>query len=573
MTDLGAALAEHGLHPKGLEPGDSKMLCPRCSHARKKKTNPCLSLTIDDEGGAVWHCYNCDWSANVPSERNERERTPAKLRPTKKPPAPTNATRTEAMYQWFGARSISRETVDQANIFRTTQWFPQSDKEEPCIAFPYTRGGEVLNHKYRTAGKHFRQDKDAAKSLYNVSGLVGNDMAIFVEGELDVLSVVEGGYPCAVTLPDGAPAKLKNKPDPDDKRFAALANCEEELEPIKKFIIATDADGPGEVLAEELARRLGKELCWRVAWPDGCKDANEVLIRHGPDKVRECIEAAEPYPIRGLYKFSAHAEQIWALYRGDRGQVFSTGWLALDKMMQVRPGDVTVVTGTPNSGKSEFVDALLVNLSERHGWHFCVCSFENEPDEHASKLAEKHLGKPFAEGPTPRMTEGELAKALDWIDAHFTMMRADDTAPDIDWILERAKVSVLRHGSRGLVIDPFNEIAHTRARDMSETDFVSLMLGKVRRFARAHEVHVWFVAHPAKPHPDQRKKPPGLYDIAGSAQWRNKADVGLTVHRDMEDRDKAVQIIVGKVRSKRVGQLGVVEMFYDRATGIYREAL
>ncbi len=61
--------------------------------------------------------------------------------------------------------------------------------------------------------------------------------------------------------------------------------------------------------------------------------------------------------------------------------------------------------------------------------------------------------------------------------------------------------------------------------------------------------------------------PPGLYDISGSARWRNKADVGFTVWRDMKDRNAPVKIIVGKARSKRVGQIGEVEMKYDRVTG------
>ena len=171
------------------------------------------------------------------------------------------------------------------------------------------------------------------------------------------------------------------------------------------------------------------------------------------------------------------------------------------------------------------------------------------------------------------MAEPDLVNALDWIDQHFAIIRADDEAPSIDWILERAKASVLRYGSRGLVIDPWNEVEHTRPRDKTETEFVSFVLGKVLRFARGHDVHVWFVAHPAKPPHDQRNKPVGLYDISGSAHWRNKADVGFTVWRDMEDRTAPVKINVGMARSKRVGQIGEVEMNYDRVTGLYSEKL
>lgn len=45
---------------------------------------------------------------------------------------------------------------------------------------------------------------------------------------------------------------------------------------------------------------------------------------------------------------------------------------------QVVPGELTIITGVPNSGKSEWIDALLVNLAEQHGWSFALCSMEKK---------------------------------------------------------------------------------------------------------------------------------------------------------------------------------------------------
>lgn len=45
---------------------------------------------------------------------------------------------------------------------------------------------------------------------------------------------------------------------------------------------------------------------------------------------------------------------------------------------QVVPGELTVVTGVPNSGKSEWIDALLCNLNHSVGWKFALCSMENK---------------------------------------------------------------------------------------------------------------------------------------------------------------------------------------------------
>jgi twinkle protein len=137
------------------------------------------------------------------------------------------------------------------------------------------------------------------------------------------------------------------------------------------------------------------------------------------------------------------------------------------------------------------------------------------------------------------MSEDELRRALDWAADRFFLIRADDEAPTIDWILAAAKGAVLRCGIRGLVIDPYNEIEHKKADGQNETEYVSQILNKVKRFAQAHGVHVWFVAHPAKLYRDKaggELPVPTLYDISGSANWVNKADVGIVVHRD-SDRD------------------------------------
>lgn len=42
------------------------------------------------------------------------------------------------------------------------------------------------------------------------------------------------------------------------------------------------------------------------------------------------------------------------------------------------PGELTIITGVPNSGKSEWIDALLCNLTHQHGWSFALCSMEKK---------------------------------------------------------------------------------------------------------------------------------------------------------------------------------------------------
>ncbi len=317
-----------------------------------------------------------------------------------------------------------------------------------------------------------------------------------------------------------------------------------------------------------------------MAWPDGndatVKDANECLLVHGAEVLREVVANAQPYPIKSLYDAGTFESEAVTLFRDGPKRAFSSGFPSLDEFVKYRDGEMTVVTVAPGSGKSELLDAQAVNMARQYGWRFAVCSFENPPAEHIAKLAEKYLGQPFWDGPTPRMGETDLRIAIAWLKEHFYLIRADDEAPTIDWILETAKSAVLRHGIRGLIIDPYNEVEHRRPTAMSETEYVSQVLGKVRRFAQSHGVHVWFVAHPAKMRPDDSGKirAPTLYDISGSAHWVNKADIGIVVHRNPNSFPPETEIYVRKVRFKSVGKIGKVTLGYDRATGRYldREA-
>ena len=61
---------------------------------------------------------------------------------------------------------------------------------------------------------------------------------------------------------------------------------------------------------------------------------------------------------------------------------------------------------------------------------------------------------------------------------------------------------------------------------------------------------------------------PGLYDISGSANFANKVDFGVVVHRDL--KPGRTTISVRKCRFKYLGKIGDAELDYDVPTGCYR---
>lgn len=262
---------------------------------------------------------------------------------------------------------------------------------------------------------------------------------------------------------------------------------------------------------------------------------------------------------------------IFHLYDHGVKKGVAPGWTGLGKLYQVVKGQLNIVTGIPSHGKSEFVDALMVNLAESQGWRFVVYSPENYPVElHARKLIEKHVGRSmFGQG---RMSVDELGSAVRWVMEHFAFLDGVDESVTLDSIFKAVEEEKAKGRVDGVVIDPWNELEGTRPDKMSETDFIGLCLKRARMFARRHEVAFWIVAHPYKLKKDPKtlKYPvPTMYDISGSAHWYNKADNGIVVWRDFEQR--ITEILVQKVKFKYYGKVGSVEMRYELESGRYVE--
>lgn len=559
--------ADFGIVIPGGRTGEVDVTCPQCSAQRKKKTARCLSVNTEK---GVWSCAHCGWAGGLGS--GEQRFDPAWRKPKYRRPDPLPVKPVDPVVDWFGERGIPRKVLERNRISAVSVYMPQVEDHVGAVAFPYYRGDELVNVKYRDRQKNFRMEAGAERILY---GLADIDPAccVIVEGEIDKLSVEVAGLVSCVSVPDGAPAE--NAKDYASK-FSFLEADSEQLEAVKEWIIAVDNDGPGKRLEDELARRLGREKCRRVTWPSDCKDANDVLKSFGAEVLRECLDHAEPFPLAGVFSVADVSDRVRHLYEHGWERGVSTGWSEVDQLYTVRPGEFTVVTGMPNSGKSNWLDALLVNLARDHGWQFAVFSPENQPlEDHMARMCEKWAEVPFAEGPGIRMDRESLKLSMDWVGGHFDWILPDD---DSEWtiatVLDRAKSLVFRKGIRGLVIDPWNELEHAPPPGVTETIYTGQVLKHVRQFARRHGVHVWIVAHPQKMYRDKDSgnyPVPSLYDISGSANWRNKADCGIVVWRDFGNAQTPVEVHVQKVRFRQVGKLGMAKLNYQPTTQTYRE--
>ena len=552
---------------------DGRIICPTCGPSRKKKYERTMSITINPTE-TFYCCHHCGEAGRIERQAFYKDYLTA---PTKTPASvsqiPTQLNdNTNKLKTFFANRGVPIDKTEELPpIITAKKWFAKLQAEVDAIGFVYPSDDpehpEAI--KWRPIeGKAFTQD-GAARSFYGLdSTLEGTGNLVIVEGEADVVALKTIGID-AVSVPNGAPMKKLNEhvARSDDHKFSFLWDVRDKLEEKAKIILCTDNDEAGEILADELARRIGRAKCWRVTMPEGKNDPTEVIYRLGADAMTKAIEKAEPMPLHGVYSAQEYNDSFIDLYLKGHGKGASTGMATVDDLFTVADAGLTVVTGLPNSGKSEFIDQIMVNTALNLNWKWAVCSFENPPPVHMAKLSEKIVGKPFYEGVTPRMGRKEVEDASAFINDHFVFLDSKDGAVSTTAsIIDRTKQAVMRLGIGGLVIDPYNYIEMANDK---EHKGISDMLTEIITFAKAHDIHVFFIAHPKGmiPLKDGTFPVPTGMHISGGPTWFAKADLGLTVHRG----NMGVEIHCWKARLKWIGRQGMVYVDYDIPTGRYSD--
>lgn len=466
----------------------------------------------------------------------------------------------EKHLEWITGRGIDPDLIEKFGLATINRGGAN------WLAVPYQHRGEVVNHKYRLISeKRHMMDPDAPLTLWNADILsdprvLSGTPLIITEGEWDALAAMTAGFPCAVSVPNGAPSQQTDEPE-SAKRYEWVKRHLAELDKVSTFILAVDADPAGYNLGADLAALLGPERCKFVEYPFPCKDLNEVLTEYGATKAGEVLSTAKAYPIKGLYTIDDFPE---------RGEVrsYSVGVKPIADMISIVPGTLTVVTGYANMGKSTVMNAIIGHTL-RHNFPVLVASFETEVKPILLNGLRTAIMK---------CSNNDL-KTCDTSDADAILRDRlrivsqsvdEDQEMSLDDFLEYCRIAVVRDGVKMVVLDPWNELEHKRRKDENETEYISRALRQIKRFAKVHDVAFWVVAHPTKPQ-DGNKKIPGLYDISGSANWANKADYGMTYHRPDPTENRA-SILVTKVRMGLPGKKDTAEVKFDFRTSEFVNA-
>lgn len=538
--------------------GNKKVFCPQCHNERRDKRDKSLSINL---ATGEFHCHYCGFSGCAAEKESWerpwhnfapiRRQKPVYKKPQPRPSVPMSA----KALAWFRNRGISEQTLLALKVTEGQEWMPQKQGQANTVQFNYFRNGELLNTKFRTGDKCFKLCQGAELLPYNIDGIKGTKECIITEGEMDALSFYECGRHDVISVPNGANANLDYLDD----------YIEDYFDDKEVIYIASDTDTKGVLLKDELVRRFGAERCRVLEYGEGCKDANEHLIKFGRQSLLDCIAAAPEIKLEGIFTVSDFEQSLDALFENGMQKGVTIGHENFDRLCSFETKRLCVVTGIPQSGKSEFIDEILERLNIRYGWRVAVFSPENAPlAYHASKLIEKFTGKKFDK---QHLSFGEYKQVKEHLEQNFYFISPSENFR-LDTILDRAKYLVRRRGIKILVIDPYNRLESEQG-GRNETQYISEQLDKLTTFAQLNDVLIILMAHPTKQprNKDGVIEAPTLYDISGSANFFNKTDFGLVVHRNRTDN--TVEVHVQKVKFRHLGECGTALFKYNLNNGRY----
>ena len=528
----------------GLKENATQGICPLCSSDRKPKNTKAQCASYDWERG-LGTCHNCDTTFQLHTYQRKGASERVYVRPSFTINDILPGTKVE---EWFKTRGISKQTLEDLRVSEGKEFMPQTGQKENTINFNYYMGDQLINIKYRDGRKNFKLYKGAEKVFYNINSIVGYDWCVIVEGEMDVLALHEAGIKNAISVPNGATLNSNN--------LEYLDNCIDYLEDKTKIILAVDADDAGQALKQEFIRRLGAETCFLVDF-NGQKDANEYLLENGVDKLREVIDKAIQVPLEGVTTLYDIHDELKDFVKNGFKPGFQVGLQNFDKIFSTYTGQFITVTGIPSSGKSDFVDQMVVGYNNLYGWKTAFASPENQPTYlHAHKL----MRKTWQDMPGIGDIGSDKWKAVsDKVNDNYFFIDMDRYT--LESVLRKGAELVKRKGIKCLVIDPYNKVRDVDCKTEDVNRYTMEYLTKIEMFAKKYDVLVFIVAHPTKMYKgnDGKIEEPTMYNIKGGGEWYDASYHGLLVHRDYDAKTTKVKVL--KVKFQNLGENGAEAHF------------
>lgn len=456
-------------------------------------------------------------------------------------------------------RNLDPELAVQLGLQSTT---------DGAIAFPLIDSeGRQVGIKYRS-GSQWSAERGSANVLWPLQhvqeAFPDSDTIFITEGHWDAIAAIQAGFP-AVSIPNGA------------SNTQWIDTCFNFIHSFSTVVLCYDNDTPGIIGLKLATGRLSKGVKI-ITYPEDCKDTNDILTKHGIDRLKEVLADArnfEPENVISSYRLWAEAKEA-DVFEFEHESIFGQ-----DFAFKYRPHEYTVITAYTGHGKSNIIRQSILNFAILDDTRSFIASFEDTPKGITRELI-RHMGK--------EMPEEEVKRILRNIDLYDTTQltkRKKKAKVSPTELLDLFEIQYKRYGTRHFVVDNMMTLAIDRSDLSAQSEAADLF----RQFVISFPVHLHLVAHPRK-QPAQLKslEPPDPHDIRGASEiadlsWniighvrnikKEREIAAMRMRREPEDAIKLYwtnhpDAVVHINKQRTTGQLPTAWLWFDPVTKTYR---
>jgi twinkle protein len=421
------------------------------------------------------------------------------------------------------------------------------------IAMPYYENGKIVMMKFREAragGKKGWREEDGKPVFWGMQFCNPADPLTIVEGEMDLLALVEAGIQNVISMPSGS------------QDLTCISLCWDWLQKFKRVVIWVDSDEPGQELQRNLIQKLGAWRCFVVnsEW----KDANEVLLHEGKDAVFHIWDHAVEVPQAGLIRLADVKSFDYSTSIRVRSGLRGVDQVLGGFMM----GQFTVWSGRRASGKSTLLGQVLLDAISQG---FAVCAYSGELpspifrywiDIQAAGPENIELVYDQIKDSTVARVRPETVSAIrEWYRERFFLYDNFGITTEAS-MFEVFEYAARRYDCKVFMID---NLMTTMLESGSESDYwrrQSLFVNRVAEFAQRLDVHVHLVAHPRKANGRELEND----DVGGSGDITNRADNVMILNRLDEPRriEKGCDSILTVKKNRMNGKQNIdIALLFD----------
>ena len=258
-------------------------------------------------------------------------------------------------------------------------------------------------------------------------------------------------------------------------------------------------------------------------------------------------------------------DRALSIYDNGYEQVHGVEINELDERFKPKRGEITVLTGIGNYGKSSFKKWYQAMRILLYGEKFAsFCPEDNPPEEYYHDYVEIILGCDCSPNNPYRPSREVYEYVYDLVCKHIFYVYPKDVSPTPQYIMEVFLELIIKEKVDGVDIDPFNQLANDYHKFQRSDKYLEWVLSVFSRFAQINNVYFWIIAHPVKMNKanDGNYPCPDVYDLTDGAMWNNKMDNILVYHRPFAQTDPqnpTCEFYSKKVRRQKiVGKKGFV---------------